>query len=211
MYNRVMSQKWQRRKDQRPLEILFAALNLFVSKGFASTRIEDIAKQANVSKGTVYLYFSSKEDLFKKMVHEVMVPKINEVEEYISSYQGSQSELLQQVIRHWWKTIKESGLIGVPKLIIAEADKFPDLTRFYMKEVIHRIQSILMNILDKGQKKKEFKAMDTVLTTRVIMSSLVYFSMWDISLKKYDKKNLNVDDLIEQQILLLLTGIKNEK
>ena len=206
-----MSQKWQRRKDQRPLEILFAALNLFVSKGFASTRIEDIAKQANVSKGTVYLYFSSKEDLFKKMVHEVMVPKINEVEEYISSYQGSQSELLQQVIRHWWKTIKESGLIGVPKLIIAEADKFPDLTRFYMKEVIHRIQSILMNILDKGQKKKEFKAMDTVLTTRVIMSSLVYFSMWDISLKKYDKKNLNVDDLIEQQILLLLTGIKNEK
>lgn len=203
-----MMQKWQRRKDQRPMEILTAALGLFVCKGFASTKIEDIAKQAKVSKGTVYLYFESKEVLFKKMVHEIMVPKISEVEEYVSNYQGSQIELLKLVIRRWWQTIKESGLIGVPKLIISEADKFPELTQYYMKEVIHRIQSILVNILNKGKELKEFNNIEPVLSARVIMSSLVYFSMWDVSLKKYDQKNLNVEELIEQQIFILLHGIQ---
>ncbi len=200
-------QKWQRRKDQRPMEILTAALGLFVSKGFASTKIEDIAKQAKVSKGTVYLYFESKEVLFKQMVHQIMVPKISEVEGYISTYNGSQVELLKLVIRQWWQTIKGSGLTGVPRLIIAEADKFPELTQYYMKEVIHRIQSILISILTKGKKLNEFSTIEPVLCARVIMSSLVYFSMWDVALKKYDYKNINVEDLIEQQISILLNGI----
>jgi len=208
VYNGRMSTKWQRRKDQRPVEILTAALGLFVSKGFAATKIDDIAKQAKVSKGTVYLYFESKDELFKKMVHEIMVPKISEVEEYIATYQGSQIELLKLVIRRWWKTIKASGLIGIPKLIISEADKFPDLTRFYMKEVIHRIQSVLVNILVDGIKSNELRNIEPVLSARVIMSSLVYFSMWDVSLKKYDRKDLNVEDLIEQQISILVNGIQ---
>ncbi len=200
-------QKWQRRKDQRPMEILTAALGLFVRNGFAATKIADIAKQAKVSKGTVYLYFESKEALFKQMVHQIMVPKINEVEEYISSYQGSQVELLKLVIRRWWQTIKESGLTGVPKLIISEADKFPELTQYYMKEVIHRIQSILISILKKGKQLNEFSNIEPVLCARVIMASLVYFSMWEVSLKKYDHKNMYVEDLIEQQISILLSGI----
>jgi len=200
-------QKWQRRKDERPAEIMAAALALFVSKGFVSTKIDDIAKQAGVSKGTVYLYYASKEILFKDMVHTLMVPKINEVETYISTYQGSQLELLKVVIRQWWQTVKSSGLAGVPKLIISEADNFPDLSRFYVKEVIQRVQSILVKILRKGIEKNEFSKIEPALSARVIMSSLVYFSMWDTSLKKYDQKGLEVDDLIEQQIQLLENGL----
>ena len=200
-------QKWQRRKDERPAEILSAALSLFVSKGFVSTKIDDIAKMAGVSKGTVYLYYESKETLFKSMVHELMVPKITEVETYVLTYEGSQIELLQVVIRQWWQTVKSSGLSGVPKLIISEADNFPDLTRFYVKEVIHRVQSILVKILSKGIENNEFTKIEPVLSARVIMSSLVYFSMWDTSLKKYDQKGLEVEDLIEQQITILVNGI----
>lgn len=200
-------QKWQRRKDERPSEILSAALSLFVSKGFVSTKIDDIAKVAGVSKGTVYLYYASKEILFKCMVHELMVPKITEVETYISTYKGSQAELLQVVIRQWWHTVKSSGLSGVPKLIISEADNFPDLTRFYVKEVIQRVQSILVKILNKGIENNEFNKVEPVLSARVIMSSLVYFSMWDTSLKKYDQNGLEVEDLIEQQIQILVNGI----
>jgi len=200
-------QKWQRRKDERPAEIMNAALLLFVSKGFVATKIEDIAKKAGVSKGTVYLYFASKEVLFKEMVYELMVPKIHEVEEYIATYEGSQSELLCVVIRQWWKVVKSSGLTGVPKLIISEADNFPELTRFYVKEVIHRVQSVFVNILNKGIEIKEFRKIEPVLSARVIMSSMVYFSMWDCSLKKYDQKGLEVDELIEQQIIILVNGI----
>lgn len=200
-------QKWQRRKDERPAEILMAALSIFVSKGFVSTKIDEIADKAGVSKGTVYLYYASKEILFKEMVHELMVPRIKEVESYISSYQGSQGELLKVIIRQWWQTVKSSGLTGVPKLIISEADKFPDLTRFYVTEVIQRIQSILVKILNKGMENNEFNQIEPILSARVIMSSLVYFSMWDTSLKKYDQKGLNVEDLLEQQIKILVNGI----
>lgn len=199
--------KWQRRKDERPAEILTAALSLFVNKGFVATKIDDIAKKAGVSKGTVYLYYASKEVLFKCMVYDLMVPKISEVETYVSTYEGSQIELLKVVIRQWWQTVKSSGLSGVPKLIISEADKFPDLTRFYVKEVIQRVQSILVNILNKGIDNNEFNKIEPVLSARVIMSSLVYFSMWDISLKKYDQSGLEVEDLIEQQIQILANGI----
>lgn len=200
-------QKWQRRKDERPAEILAAALALFVSKGFVSTKIDDVAKRAGVSKGTVYLYYASKEVLFKDMVHKLMVPKISEVEEYVLNYQGTQIELLKVVIRQWWQTVKSSGLAGVPKLIISEADKFPDLTRFYVKEVIQRVQSIFVNILNTGVKRNEFINIEPLLSARVIMSSLVYFSMWDTSLKQYDQDGLNVEDLIEQQIKILVNGI----
>lgn len=201
-------QKWQRRKDERPTEILDAALELFGTKGFVSTKIDDIAKQAGVSKGTVYLYYPSKETLFKEMVYVLMLPRIKEVELYISNYQGKQTELLILIINRWWQTIKSSGLTGIPKLIISEADKFPDLTKFYVKEVIHRIHTIVVNVLNNGVKQNEFKKMNTALTARVIMSSLVYFSMWETSLKKYDKKDLKVEDMIEQQIKLVLDGIK---
>jgi len=199
--------KWKRRKDKRPLEIMQAAVDLFVCKGFASTKIDDIAKQAGVSKGTVYLYYSSKESLFKAMIHELMVPKINEVERYILSYDGKQQELLKIVILQWWQTVKSSGITGIPKLIISEADNFPELTQFYVKEVIHRIQNILVNIINSGIDKQEFKKINPLLTSRVIMSSLVYFSMWETSLKKYDQNGLEVEDLIDEQIEIIFYGI----
>ncbi len=199
--------KWKRRKDERPLEIMMAALDLFVQKGFSATKIDDIAKRANVSKGTVYIYYSSKENLFKTMVYELMVPKISEVEDYIATYKGSQIKLLRMVAVQWWVTIKASGLTGIPKLIISEADKFPDITKFYVIEVIHRIQAILANIIKAGTTNGEFREVNPILSARVILSSLVYFSMWDISLKKYDQNGLKVEDLIEQQIDIVINGI----
>lgn len=200
--------KWKRRKEQRPHEIMLAALTLFVEKGFAATKIEDIARQANVSKGTVYLYYASKQNLFQSMVHELMIPKISEVEEYIASYKGSHVELLKIVALQWWQTVKTSGLTGVPRLIICEADKFPDLTRFYVKEVIHRIQNILVNIIKSGIRESEFRKINPVLSARAILSSLVYFSMWDISLKKYDQPDIDVEQLIKQQLDIVINGIK---
>jgi len=199
--------KWQRRKDERPNEILAAALGLFVRKGFVSTTMDDIAKKAGVSKGTVYLYFPSKDSLFKNIVHELMVPKIAEVEVFIAAYEGSQSELLKLIISKWWATVNRSGLAGIPKLILTNADKFPALTKLYVKEVIHRIQTVLVTIIETGIELGEFRRTDPVLSARVIMSSLVYFSIWHITLRKYDQKNLTVENLIEQQIEIILNGI----
>jgi len=200
-------QKWERRKNERPIEIMLAALDLFVCNGFAATKIDDIALRAGISKGTVYNYFSSKESLFKAMIRELMVPKISEVERFIANYQGSQIELLKLVIVQWWQTVKSSGLVGIPKLIISEADNFPDLTKLYMKEVIHRVLAILVTIINTGIKEKEIRDINPFLSSRIIMSSLVYFSMWDCSLKKYDEDKITVENLVDQQIDLLISGI----
>ena len=62
--------RWERRKEARPAELLAAALELFVEKGYAGTRLDDVAQRAGVSKGTLYLYFENKEDLFKAVVRE---------------------------------------------------------------------------------------------------------------------------------------------
>src|SRR3954462_9440261 len=72
--------RWRRRKEARPGEILDAALDCFAERGFAATRLEDVAARAGVTKGTAYLYYASKEDLFKAVVRGYLVPVIASLE-----------------------------------------------------------------------------------------------------------------------------------
>src|SRR3954462_6809689 len=97
--------RWERRKDARPQELLAAALDLFVERGFASTRLEDVAKRAGVSKGTLYLYFENKEELFKAVVRENIVPAIGAAEDVIAGFEGPSDELLRCVLFGMWDRI----------------------------------------------------------------------------------------------------------
>ena len=90
--------RWTRRKDARPEEISAAALDLFVERGYAGTRLDDVAARAGVSKGTVYLYFASKEDLFKAVVREGLVSPLTEFRSSVlEQYRGSTFELTDVV------------------------------------------------------------------------------------------------------------------
>src|SRR3954466_4267347 len=97
--------RWERRKDARPQELLAAALDLFVERGFASTRLEDVAKRAGVSKGTLYLYFTNKEELFKAVVRENIIPSIGEAEDAMATFEGSTADLFRYFINGWWERI----------------------------------------------------------------------------------------------------------
>src|SRR5450830_597844 len=119
--------RWERRKDARPQELLAAALDLFVERGFASTRLEDVARRAGVSKGTLYLYFANKEELFKAVVRDAIVPIIGEAEELIARFDGPSDELMRKVIMAWWQRSGECKTSGIPKLIMSEAGNFPDV------------------------------------------------------------------------------------
>ena len=118
--------RWARRKDARPEEIIAAALDLFVERGFAATRLDDVAAHAGVSKGTLYLYFENKEDLFKAVVRGNILPLLQHGEALVESFAGSSGELLQQLVRGWWEYTGSTKIAGIPKLIIAEAGNFPD-------------------------------------------------------------------------------------
>src|SRR5881397_2295928 len=128
--------RWHRRKDARPGEIVAAALDVFVEHGFAAAKLSDVARRAGVTKGTVYLYFDSKEALFKAVVRETIVPVIAQGEALARAFTGSARELMEQLVREYCRLVGETAVAGVPKLMMAEAATFPELTRFYYEEVV---------------------------------------------------------------------------
>ena len=99
---KIIEPRWERRKDARPGELAAAALELFIERGFAATRLDDVAKRAGVSKGTLYLYFDSKEDLFKAVIREGYVAPLAEAEQFLATFEGSSSDLIREIFRRWW-------------------------------------------------------------------------------------------------------------
>ena len=128
--------RWTRRKHARPEEITAAALEQFVERGYAGTRLEDVAARAGVSKGTVYLYFANKEELFKAVVREGLVSPIAEMRGLVDHFEGSTFELIRMMLFGWWERIGATRIGGIPKLIISDAGNFPELARFYLAEVV---------------------------------------------------------------------------
>ena len=165
--------RFERRKDARPGEILDAALELFVEKGFAATRLEDVAQRAGVSKGTVYLYFDSKDDLFKSVIRSGMVRAIEEAEQLVAAYPGSSADLLRELYTAWWQTIGSTKLAGIPKLMISEAQNFPELARFYYEEVIQRGSRLFARALERGIERGEFRPVNIDYAVRALVAPLI--------------------------------------
>src|SRR5262245_57216000 len=106
--------RWTRRKHARPEEITAAALALFVERGYAGARLEDVAAQAGVSKGTLCLYFANQEELFKAVVREGLVSPIAEMRGLIDHFEGSTLELMRMMLFGWWERIGTSRIGGIP-------------------------------------------------------------------------------------------------
>src|SRR5262252_7462295 len=99
------SVRWRRRKTARPAEILDAALAAFAERGFAATRLDDVAARAGITKGTLYLYFSSKEELFKAVVRQQLVPNIERAEAMVAGSAAPSFDLLEELVRSFARMI----------------------------------------------------------------------------------------------------------
>ena len=172
----------QRRKEARPAELTAAALELFVEKGFVGTRLEDVAARAGVSKGTLYLYFDSKEALFKAVIQEGIVPILEAGAGMVDSFTGSSADLLRGLIREWWLRIGSTSLAGVPKLMISEAGNFPELATYYNDTVITRGRELMRRILQRGIAAGEFRAVDIETAIDVIFAPVLMMVIWRYSL-----------------------------
>ena len=200
--------RWQRRKDKRPAEIIGAALELFVERGYATTRLEDIAKAAGVSKASLYRYFDNKEALFKAMVKQVVIPQIEKAETTVKDYKGEISPLINGMVVNWWETVGETRICGIPKLIISEAANFPELAEFYVNEVIKRGRKLVMKMIQRGMQSGEFRQ-DIVpeYAARLIISPLVFAAIWKQSLASYDDQ-YDVKAYLSFETDVILRGIK---
>lgn len=168
----------QRRKQERPAELIAAALELFVERGFTATKLDDVAARAGVSKGTLYLYFASKEELFKAVIQQGILPVLAQGEEMLLRNQGSARSLLQDLMHRWWELMGSTPLAGVPKLMIAEAGNFPDVARYYHENVIQRIHHLLEKVLRLGIGSGEFRKVNIESAIDVIVSPLLMMAIW---------------------------------
>jgi TetR/AcrR family transcriptional regulator len=171
-----------RRKEARPGELLDAALDLFVEKGFAATRAEEVAVRAGVSKGTLFLYFPSKEELFKAVVRENISGRFAEWRQEFEEFEGSTADMVRYCMRVWWERIGATRASGIPKLIISEARNFPDIAAFYQQEVIAPATELIRRILQRGVDRGEFRPMDLEYATFSLVAPMMFLVMMKHSL-----------------------------
>lgn len=204
--NPDQASRWQRRKEERPEEILNAALELFTEKGFAATRMDDVARLAGISKGTLYNYFESKESIFHAVVQEMISPEIERVEEMVANYQGPSDHLLRQLIRAWWVNVGETRLSAIPKIVISESGNFPELAQFFVDTVVKRARKLFTDVVSRGVVSGEFNTVETQAVARLIIAPLVYATIWQHSLKPFDDDFLS-DEYIDLHIKFILKSL----
>src|SRR6478672_1497936 len=170
--------RWERRKDARPQELLEAAIDLFVERGYAATRLEDVARRAGVSKGTLYLYYENKEELFKAVVRSSIVPVIGEAEVSVAEFDGHSADLLRHLIHSWWQRLGATKTSGIIKLVMAEADNFPELACFYQEEVINRGTAAMSRMLERAIERGDFRPIDVTLMTQVLIAPMLMLITW---------------------------------
>jgi AcrR family transcriptional regulator len=199
--------RWTRRKDARPQELLAAALALFVERGFAATRLDDVAARAGVSKGTLYLYFPSKEDLFRAVVRDNLVPVLDEAEQVIAGYVGSSADLLRDFIMGWWQRIGDTPLSGLTKLMMAESGNFPEVAKFYHDEIISRSDALIVRMLERGMASGEFRRVNVAQAHLVIVAPILMLMLWRHSFDLCRPEPISVKDYLNTVIDLMTHGL----
>ena len=199
--------RWERRKESRPSELVDAALALFVEHGYAATRLEEVASRAGVSKGTLYLYFENKEDLFKAVVRAGIVPAIEQAEKMVDCFEGSSSALLREIILGWWQFIGGTPHAGITKLIISESRNFPEIAAFWYEDVVIRANRMFARVLERGVAAGEFRQMDVDYTVRVLMAPVIMLMLWSHSLGACEPAPVDSARYLDNYLQILLGGI----
>jgi TetR/AcrR family transcriptional regulator len=206
---KVQPAKRERRKQARPGELLDAALDLFVEKGFAATRSEEVAARAGVSKGTLFLYFPTKEELFKAVVRENISGRFQQWNEEFQSFEGATADMVRYCMKMWWERLGATRASGITKLIISEARNFPELAAFYQNEVIKPGQDLIRRILQRGVDRGEFHVIDIEYAIFSITAPMLFLMMMKHSLGACVPQDYRLDPqrYLNSQVETLLHGL----
>jgi AcrR family transcriptional regulator len=202
--------RWRRRKEARPQEILDAALTVFAEKGFAAARMDDIAARAGVTKGTIYLYFDSKEAVFKTLVRESIGDTLTRVTSDANRLEGSAAELLRAILSTIGHFMRTSDRVVLPKIVIAEFGNFPELARFYREEVVEKGLAALGSVIAHGIARGEFRDIAPEHAARLCIAPILLAAVWRTTFAKIDTTPYDLEGLIETHIDVLLRGLAAE-
>jgi AcrR family transcriptional regulator len=201
--------KRERRKESRPGELLDAALALFVEKGFAATKAEEVAARAGVSKGTLFLYFESKEELFKAVIRQNITHLFPAWNEAFTHFKGSSADMLRYAMTSWWEKIGSTPASGIPKLVMSESQNFPEIANFYQEEVILPGNALLRKILARGVESGEFRSLDLDHAVHTIVAPMIFLMMWknSMGLCASQAQLIDPERFIALQVDVLLHGL----
>ena len=197
----------RRRKDARPTEIADAALALFSERGFAATRLEDVATRAGVSKGTLYLYFPTKEDLFRAVLRQGLLPNLEAMEHAVAADQGPAPVLLRQIAGRLLRVL-DTNLTAIPKLVLAESGNFPAIARMYADEVVTRAMALLTGILNRGIERGELRRVDPQSAIPSFIAPFLMMALWKHSLGQHTQIAIDPKAVMETHMDILLRGLE---
>jgi len=203
----VTELRWQRRKESRPSEIIEAAFDLFAEKGFSATKMDEISRKAGISKGSLYNYFKSKEAIFEAVVTEDIIPIIDQVEEAIAASEENPEETIRCLINGLIAHTQGTRLEIIPKLIVSESGNFPDLTKFYVDQVIKRVRNIVESVIQKGVEQKAFIDCDPRVTARLLLAPIIQAQLWNFTLRPFDDAH-DSELYVDTHLKIFLHGIK---
>ena len=170
--------KWRRLPEERPHQIIDAAIEVFGERGLSGARLEDIAKRAGVSKGTIYLYFPNKEALFKEMVRLTLIARIEHEERTLEQHTGTAIEQLESYMGEHWEFVRQPVVRTISRLVIGELHRFPELAQFYMDEVVRRRYGTVTRLIARCVEAGEFRRVDPAVAARLLFALFHAHGVW---------------------------------
>jgi len=203
--------KQRRAPTERPGEILEAALALFVEKGFAATRLDDVAERAGLSKAAIYLYFEDKMALFRGVVRQAVAANLGTVAEMAKAHRGPVAPLLRRILAFMAGRLEHTPIASVAKLVLAESRAFPEIGHFYLEEVIGRGFPLLEGLIARGIEQGEFRTVDPGMTVRSLVGGMLLAGLWRTVFEPIGAEKLDIEAFARHHADLILHALRPER
>lgn len=199
--------RYRRRKEERPQEITDAAFAVFAEKGYAASRVQEVAKRAGVSKGLMYLYFKTKEELFKAVIKSVVIRRVDALVDIVETTDLSSEEFLRGPMAEFMKRIPGSPVAVVIRLLLSEGARHPDLVDYYWENVVAKGLGAISRFVERGVERGEFRQSAVGDLPQLFLAPMMLSTVWNML---FAKRQLDSDKLIDTHIDMLLNYIRTE-
>ncbi len=203
--------KFRRRAEARPDEVLDAALELFIDKGFSATRVEDVAKRAGISKGSVYLYFPSKEALLEGLVRRAVAPVADNVLGILSGFEGDPRPAIEAALCLLAERMNDPKLFAVPKVVMREAVVAPAIAEMYRHEVLDRAIPMVAGLIERGIADGYLRPVDPELTVRSVVGPILTHMLLAEVFGIVPPGGIDMKALINNHLSILFDGLSLQK
>ncbi len=199
--------RWKRRAEERPSEICAAALDVFTERGFAAAKLDDIARRAGVSKGTLYLYFKDKDELFRAAVRDTIAPDIDSVSGALLASDLPFEDCIRMLLKRFAEVSAKVPVGAVAKMVVGESRNFPKLAKVWHDEIVSKAIGLIAALIEKGQRRGEVRAGDPRLHAFSLMGPMMIAILWRETLQPAGGAPVDIEAMAAQHAETILGGL----